>query len=82
MFSCTTDEHHLNITLVIDGNFNSPKQERINTTAIPDTPEGFVYIFENILPSDNGTTFMCIASNDTANDTFGSDVLTIQALSE
>ena len=84
MFACTVNEPDLNLTLIIDDTLNSDKLQRVNATAFPNSTHGFVYIFEDVLPSDNGTTFFCMASNinSTHNDTFVSDILTLQVLGQ
>ena len=78
-FKCNATEG-LNISLLVDGKLDSIKLDRISNKTVPDENE-LLFEFSSTTAYDNGTTFMCGATNITANtSTIFSDTLTLQIL--
>ena len=78
-FKCNATDG-LNISLLVDGELNSIKLDRTTNKTVPDENE-ILFEFSSTTAYDNGTTFICGATNITANtSTIFSDTLTLQIL--
>ncbi len=80
IFTCTVNTTNVNITVIIDNNIDDNKLDQLTSTVIPNITNGvgYNYTFNDVIPIDNGSTFYCIASNDT--DVYSSDNITIQVI--
>ena len=80
LFSCSVDDPHLELTLFVDNRSDSEMMKRINkTSAASGNRNAYNYTLMETLPTDNGTTFHCLASNKTfLKETYRTDTVLLQ----